>query len=152
MDEVEKDDIKALFKDTKKGQAEAEKAIDMLEKMEKKARCTWPLNQFYLYEEDVPKDTRISTPEDCEKCADKYSCGDGRYCLITECPNEEPEREKKCEGKCPYCGSVDIDYGESYNVADNHYHQRCACNDCNHCFIEVSEIVYRSTLLSEEKA
>jgi len=53
-------------------------------------RCSYPMSKFYIYEDEVPPNTRVSTPEDCEGC-DGLEDGDGNnccedehHCLITE--------------------------------------------------------------------
>jgi len=45
-------------------------------------RCTYPMSEFYIYEDEVPANTRVSTTSDCESC-DEADC-DLRNCLITE--------------------------------------------------------------------
>ena len=40
------------------------------------------MSAFYIYEDEIPKGERVSTPEDCEKCDDE-DC-DVRHCLITD--------------------------------------------------------------------
>lgn len=49
-----------------------------------KTLCSYPWSEFYLYMEDIPDGTRLSTIKDCETCEDK-DC-DCKYCLI-----EDPE-------------------------------------------------------------
>ena len=44
--------------------------------------CKYPLSLFYNYKDEIPQNTRVSTPEDCEKC-DTEDC-DIKHCLITE--------------------------------------------------------------------
>jgi len=48
-----------------------------------KTLCTYPMSLFYIYQEDVPPNTRVCTLEDCKKCKDKVF-DDCKYCLITE--------------------------------------------------------------------
>jgi len=94
--------------------------------------------------------TRDSTEKDCAVCEEDCTCKD-RQCLITENENEPDEKEKICENHCPYCDGTDIDYHVHYSVADAWYHQRGVCLTCNKCFVEILEMVYRSTLITEEK-
>ena len=48
------------------------------------------MSEFYTYEDEVPADTRVSTPEECESCdgleneEGENTCEDVRHCLITE--------------------------------------------------------------------
>ncbi len=44
--------------------------------------CSYPMNQFYNYQEEVPEGTRVSDPAECEVC-DETDC-DLRHCLIQE--------------------------------------------------------------------
>jgi len=48
----------------------------------KRVRCTYPMSDFYTYMDEVPKGTKISTPEDCEKCEEE-DC-DMKYCLFQD--------------------------------------------------------------------
>ena len=45
--------------------------------------CSYPMSEFYIYEDEVPEGTRLSTPDDCETC-DFVICGchDSKFCLI----------------------------------------------------------------------
>lgn len=47
--------------------------------------CTYPMNEFYNFEDEVPDDTRVSTVDDCLGCND-MDCAksDAKYCLIGE--------------------------------------------------------------------
>ena len=94
--------------------------------------------------------TRNSTEKDCAVCEHECTVKD-RQCLITENVNEPDEKEKICENKCPFCGSTNLDWGARYSVCDGWEHQRGVCLDCNKCFVDVIELVYRSTLISEER-
>ena len=49
-------------------------------------RCKYPMSEFYIYEDEVPDNIRVSTIEDCIKCdgMGEDSCEDARHCLITE--------------------------------------------------------------------
>jgi len=53
-------------------------------------RCKYPMSQFYIYEDEVPPNTRVSTCEDCITCDDMAICvrDDIKHCLITE-PDEQ---------------------------------------------------------------
>ncbi len=46
-------------------------------------RCKYPMSQFYNYEDEIPKGTRVSTSEDCERC-ELENCNDGKHCLISD--------------------------------------------------------------------
>jgi hypothetical protein len=48
----------------------------------KRIPCTYPMNEFYNFYDEVPIGSRVSTPEDCEAC-DETDC-DLRHCLIQE--------------------------------------------------------------------
>ena len=56
--------------------------------MDDRKLCTYPMSQFYIYEDKVPKDIRVSKPEDCEDCdgIEDGSCEDSKHCLITIIP------------------------------------------------------------------
>ncbi len=114
---------------------------------EDKICCTYPLSDFYTYVEDVPDNVRVSNAADCENCDEDCIV---KHCIITENEGDKTEKEKKCDNCCPYCSSKNVDWGDSYSVTDGWYHQRATCLNCNSCFIEVSELVYKSTLLNEE--
>lgn len=114
---------------------------------EDKTCCEYPLSDFYTYVEDVPPNVRVSSTADCETC--KEDCED-KHCIITDRVGKEPEKEKKCDKCCPFCNSKNIDWGDCFSVTDGWYHQRATCLDCDNCFTEVMELVYYSTLLSEE--
>lgn len=63
-------------------------------------KCDYPLSEFYIYEDEIPANTRISTDEDCEKCYTEGSafegCKERPFCLVEEddmptphpCPDE----------------------------------------------------------------
>ncbi len=44
--------------------------------------CVFPMSLFYIYEDEIPAGTRVSTPEECESC-DETDC-DVKFCLIGE--------------------------------------------------------------------
>ncbi len=53
----------------------------------KRTYCTYPMSEFYIYEDEVPDDVRLSTSEDCWKCELECSglgCEDSKCCLITD--------------------------------------------------------------------
>lgn len=54
------------------------------------------------------------------------------------------EKKKKCEGKCPKCGSEEVVYMDGY-VQDEMYVYDCFCNDCRAEFQECSSITYKET-------
>jgi hypothetical protein len=45
------------------------------------------MSEFYNFEDEVPKGSKVSTVDDCEDCAD--DCGE-RHCLIQELPIPHP--------------------------------------------------------------
>ncbi len=154
MTEEAKRQIRSWYKDSEAGQAQAEKWIALLEEKwpiefedEGKTPCEYPMSNFYTYQKDVPPNVRVSTPEDCESCEEYCTV---KNCIITENEGERTEKEKKCESCCPYCSSGDIDYGVSFSVSDEYYHQRGTCLSCNKCFTEVSKMVYQSTIVNGE--
>ena len=148
MTEEDKQRIRDLFKGSGTGQSQAEEWIATIEREDEgKTRCEYPLSDFYTYQEDVPPNVRVSGTSDCESC--KEDCED-KHCLITENKGEETEKEKKCESRCPCCGSYDIHWGLLESVSDEWHHQRGTCLDCDKCFTEVSELVYKMTLLTGE--
>ncbi len=51
-------------------------------------KCTFPMSKFYIYEDEVPANARVSTPEDCEKCGCS-DCEDVMHCLLFESINDE---------------------------------------------------------------
>ena len=54
--------------------------------MADRKKCDYPMSEFYIYEDEVPDGTRVSTCEDCITCdgMGEDSCEDSRHCLITE--------------------------------------------------------------------
>jgi len=52
--------------------------------------CTYPMNLFFSYEDEVPADTRVSTPNDCIECHD---CMDDDYCDATHCLISEKKND-----------------------------------------------------------
>ena len=52
--------------------------------MAKRKLCKYPMSNYYTYEDEVPDNERVSTPEDCEKCTCPEGCEDAKHCLITE--------------------------------------------------------------------
>lgn len=129
--------------------------IAVLEEDEKRKeakieKCTYPMSNYYIYQKDVPPNTRVSTSEDCQQCDENCTCED-RHCLITENPDKDVEKEKKCENHCPFCNGTDLDWGARYSVGDGWEHQRVTCLTCNKCFVDVVELVYRNTLITEER-
>ena len=42
------------------------------------------MSEFYTYEDEIPEGTRVSTPEDCEKCEGMKGCEDSKHCLFEE--------------------------------------------------------------------
>ena len=142
------EDTKEMIRDICATDDIANALIKKMESNEEgKTRCEYPMSDYYIYQEDVPSNVRVSGTSDCESC--KEDCED-KHCLITENSGEEIEKEKKCESKCPCCGSCSIHWGLSESVSDGYYHQRGTCLDCEKCFTEISEKVYRMTLLTGE--
>jgi len=56
----------------------------------KRVRCPYPMSEFYTYEDEVPKGTRVSFPEDCDGCDGltdgdgNNSCEDSKHCLMED--------------------------------------------------------------------
>lgn len=63
---------------------------------EQRQRCKYPMSEFYNFEDEVPVNTRLSTPEDCEDCDNLniFDCIETGHCLIEglsiphPCPDE----------------------------------------------------------------
>ena len=53
-------------------------------KPKEQKKCKYPMSQFYIYEDDVPEGTRVSTIKDCIECDDIEFCQDATHCLIQE--------------------------------------------------------------------
>lgn len=56
-------------------------------------RCTYPMSLFHNFEDEVPRNARLSTPEDCEDCEEGSiinGCNDSRLCLIEGLPTPHP--------------------------------------------------------------
>jgi hypothetical protein len=58
-------------------------------KEEKRVPCSFPMNKFYNFEDEIPEGVRLNTPEECEKCKDgddaeiwRELCG-GEHCLVS---------------------------------------------------------------------
>lgn len=47
----------------------------------KKTPCSYPMNKFYNFIEDVPDGERVSNTNDCEKCTEPC---EEMHCLIQE--------------------------------------------------------------------
>lgn len=59
-------------------------------------------------------------------------------------------KHKECQGKCPYCGSENIDYEEPTRNGDTiSYPARCA--DCGETFDEDYAVEYAETSYLEPK-
>jgi hypothetical protein len=55
--------------------------------------CTYPMNQFYNYMEEVPDGTRVSEMDDCLSCEEK-DCEE-RYCLIVDPIQDRIKHKRK---------------------------------------------------------
>jgi len=51
-----------------------------MEKVERK-KCQYPWSLFYIYEDEIPQGTTLSTPEDCAECDCADDCDTG-WCLF----------------------------------------------------------------------
>lgn len=49
---------------------------------EKRVKCSHPMSLFYNYEDEIPENTRVSTPKDCEECEGMPGCDEVGFCLI----------------------------------------------------------------------
>ena len=48
-------------------------------------KCKYPMSKFYIYEDEVPKGTRVSTEKDCKECDFRICEADNsKFCLIWE--------------------------------------------------------------------
>jgi len=107
--------------------------------MAKRKKCKHPMSEFYTYEDEVPKDVRVSTTEDCENCDgmtngdDEQCCDDVRYCLITK-----TQPQKECFNHCPKCNATDPDI----DWEDKDWGGSCAWQNatCKKCGCEFSEV------------
>ena len=115
------------------------------ERQRNRVRTKFPMSQFYIYEDKVPDNTRVSTPEDCKICEDKV-CHNSKHCLITERPIP-----KKCFNHCPKCDATDpnIEWGEKEWGCDQAW-QSATCNKCNCEFTETYDYVYSEIEEPEE--
>jgi len=104
---------------------------------EDRVRCTYPMSNFYNFEDEVPAGTRVSTTADCEACSDE--CG-LRYCLFQD------EKWKKCLNHCPKCDAADddIDWGSKDSDGSTSW-QEAECKKCGCVFQEVFE--YTATMI-----
>ncbi len=51
----------------------------------KRKKCSYPMSEFYIYEDEIGEGERVSTIKDCDNCDGFH--GDGcheKHCLITE--------------------------------------------------------------------
>jgi hypothetical protein len=114
---------------------------------EERKKCKYPMSEFYIYEDEVPPNTRVSTPEDCEKCdgMGEDCCEDAKFCLITETPDEP----KKCFNHCPKCDATDpdIEWGDK-EWYDTGAYQLAECKKCGCEFKEYYE--YSDTEIVED--
>jgi hypothetical protein len=103
-------------------------------------KCKYPMSNFYNFEDEVPKGTRVSTPEECETC-DETECS-LKYCLITE------DNYRKCFNHCPKCnaGDEDIEWGSKEQDGTSAW-QEAVCNKCGCEFHEVYE--YSTTMIKK---
>ena len=76
-----------------------------MENEKERKECTHPMSEFYIYEDEVPANTRVSTMEDCkdcyglefehnENCPVVDSLCETKFCLITEWSIEPVEPMK----------------------------------------------------------
>ena len=70
------------------------------EKEKDRKLCVYPMSAFYNYEDVVPANVRVSTPEDCKKCSIEkgleFLCN-AQHCLIISKPQPVTEEELKFE-------------------------------------------------------
>ena len=64
-----------------------------------RVKCSYPMSLFYTYEDEVPDGTKVSTPEDCEKCDgfENDACEGSRHCLIIDSKIKEAWKNKQTE-------------------------------------------------------
>lgn len=52
---------------------------------EERKECSYPMSDFYNFEDEIPTDTRVSTVNDCKDCAEPNEfCLDTGHCLISK--------------------------------------------------------------------
>lgn len=51
----------------------------------------------------------------------------------------------KCQGRCPICGSENVDYEGSY-LSNNSYIYDARCGDCGNEFSEYYDLVYAESI------
>jgi len=115
----------------------------------KRVPCTYPMNEFYNFEDEVPDGSRCSTVHDCLQC-DEMDSGDCelRQCLIEDGFQSVTEsgKWKKCFNRCPACdaGEDDIEWGSRDSDGTTTW-QEAVCNLCDCEFQEVFD--YTSTMV-----
>ncbi len=104
------------------------------DRIRNRKKCREPMSKFYVYEDEVPKNIRVSTPGDCGECQEN-SCHDS-HCLINT-------MKKKCFNHCPKCNAItnDIEWGDN-NWGENSAWQDATCNICGCEFSEVYNYAY----------
>jgi len=102
-------------------------------KKKDRIRCKYPMSEYYTYEYEVPANTVVSTPEDCEVCRrlGNDDCNGAKHCLMTDLRTENKMKSKKCENKCPKCGAGEneIEWGDKEWFDDGAY-QDATCKKC----------------------
>ena len=100
---------------------------------DERKKCKFPMSKFYIYEDEVPKNVRVTTVEDCIKCDDMASCGDTKHCLVSD-----TQIQRKCLNHCPKCnaGEKDIEWG-SRDWSSESAWQNATCTKCGCEFSEV---------------
>jgi endogenous inhibitor of DNA gyrase (YacG/DUF329 family) len=58
-------------------------------------------------------------------------------------------KEKNCKGKCPFCGSEDLEYGV-LEIQDELLYYPFTCNDCDKEGEEWYDMEYATTTYTEE--
>lgn len=57
-------------------------------------------------------------------------------------------KEKECLGQCPYCGSSDVEWIDSY-LSDDYYVYEGECGNCDKEFKEFYTLAYATTEYEE---
>jgi hypothetical protein len=72
--------------------------------MSNRIKCKYPMSEFYVYEDEIPPNTRVSSNADCKGCygfnndnCDGFKCSNSEFCLITETPDLDRDKEERLE-------------------------------------------------------
>jgi len=71
-------------------------------------------------------------------------------CKVNYDLKETTMNEKDCQGRCPECGTDNIDYADSRNTDGNIVYE-AVCAECNTQFDEVYSVQYYVTAWKESQ-